>query len=337
MNELDIKKYIDKLIMEAENHLEKVYARMLKEVLADIQRMYNKYQVKGELSYTDLNKYNRLHSLFERITATLSDEYKTVVKELSQLQQTVYVETYLRQAYLFEVFQSLDMGFQIPTKSVIDVALLNPIEHLRLPKVLQEQRNHITRELQIMITQSLIRGDGYWSMAAEIEKKIGFSRTKARAVARTEAGRAMSIADEKATEHAGTYVKLDKIWCSTLDLRVRTAHRTMDGQKADDEGYFHYRRLMAKGPHQWNRANMDINCRCVTLKLVNGMLPAVRRGRNYKDKAYQEKLQEAVQRYIDNEGLTFAQAVTKATNRIQPPNEVVPYMTFNEWNAQKSA
>ncbi|MFP7199695.1 phage minor head protein [Lysinibacillus halotolerans] len=336
MNELDIKANIDKLIANAETQLEEVFARMLKEILSELNQMYVKYGVQGrEPSWTDVNKYNRLHNVLERITQTMTDEYRVIVKQLQKLEQTAYIETYLQEAYMIEVFESMSMGFKIPTMETINAALLNPIEFLRLPKVMQEHRNEVTRQIQLIVTQSLIRGEGYYNMAKEIEEKLGFFQKKARAVARTEGGRAMSIADETVFEQASKYVKVEKVWCSALDLRVRASHRTLDGQKADNEGYFHYRSLKAKMPHGWNRADMDINCRCVTIKLVNGMYPTVRRGRNYKDPEYQDRLQTRIDELMKKEKLTFAQALNKASYQIQPPHEKVPYMTYNEWYKQK--
>lgn len=337
MNELEIKQKVDKLIQQSESHLEEIFARMLNEVLKELNRMYTKYSVQGkEPSWTDVNKYNRLHNILNRITEILTDEYKEVVKEIEQLEKNTYLETFLQEAYLIEVFEATDMGFTIPTQKAIEAALANPIEFLTLPKILQEHRNQITRQLQTLITQNLLRGDGYYTLATEIQKTVGFHRKKAVMVARTEAGRAMSIADEEVYEQASKYTKIEKVWCSALDLRVRMAHRKLDGQKADEEGYFHYRGMKAKRPHGWHRADMDINCRCVVLKIVNGMYPSVRRGRNYRDEAYQAKLQKAIKEYQKKEKLSYAQAFNRAFARIQPPNEIVPYMTYEEWYQTKS-
>lgn len=336
MNELDIKQKVDKLLQNAETKLEELFARMLKEILTELNRLYLKYSKNGEFSWTDVNKYNRLNNMLDRIAQVMTDEYRQVAKEIKRLQENTYIETYMREAYLIEVFEATDMGFRLPSQALIETALMNPIDKLTLPKILESHRNQIVRQLEIIISQALLRGEDYYAMAKEIEKQVGFSWKKAVTVARTEAGRAMSAADEAVYEQASKYTKLEKVWCSALDHRVRMAHRKLDGQKADEDGYFHYRGLKAKHPHGWNKPDMDINCRCVTLKLVNGMFPAVRRGRNYKDPEYQKKLQEAIQKYR-KQGLSFTQAFHKAFKRVSPPNITVPYMTYEEWRNKYSA
>src|SRR5690606_32109302 len=129
----------------------------------------------------------------------------------------------------------------------------------------------------------------------------------------------------------------EKTWISSLDQRVRSSHRILDSQIAAKEGYFHYRGLKAKAPRLWNRADMDVNCRCSTIAKVNGQLPQVRRGRNYKDESYQNKLQARIDKLMDKEGMTYAQAFRAADKQIKPPSEVVPFMTYKEWFAKQAS
>ena len=84
----------------------------------------------------------------------------------------------------------------------------------------------------------------------------------------------------------------------------------------------------------WHRADMDINCRCIVIHLVN---PTVRRGRDYRDPEYQRKFQETIERYMD-EGLTLAQAINKATINVLPPNKVFEgYISFEDWKERMAA
>lgn len=341
MNELDIRDAVDKLLLKAENELETIFSRALRDILNELSDLYTRHAVRGiEQSYTSLNRYNRVHSMLKRITETMNKEYQEVVQVIHTMSENVYMETFLKTHYLLQVYQQEYYGFTIPTTEVLLAAIANPIELLTLPKVMEEHRNKIVRDLQLLIEQGLRHGRGYSDIAYEIERQLGFSKNKARTVARTEAGRVRSVASELVYMEAEEKIKgarVEKVWLATLDHRVRSAHRVLDSQVADKEGYFHYRGLKAKGPHMWFNAEMDINCRCSTIAKVNGMLPQVRRSRNYKNENYQNKLQARIDKLMDKEGMTYAQAFRAADKQIKPPSEVVPFLTYKQWFAQQSS
>ncbi len=333
MNQLEIEQILDKRLAAAETELEKVFAKRLKTILFQVSEMYRKYQKNGELSFTELNKYNRFQKEMKLIAEMFTEDYKQIIKSMEQQTQNQYVAKYLMTAYLVEmaVTDGTDMGFGIPSIEVIRNALFNPIAELTLPKIFEQHRNEIVRKIKVELAQGMIAGEGYATMAKRIEKSVGFSQKKARLVARTEVGRARSIAAEKVMEQASKYAKMDKVWASSLDLRVRMSHRELDGQRADKEGYFHYKGLKAKGPRLWGRANMDINCRCTTIHLVNGTFPEYRRGRDYMDADYQKKLAGRIDDLMADEGLTYVQALKKAQKAIKPPSTTMPYVTFEDW------
>lgn len=329
-NELDIIEHIDSIIEGTEDIVSELLGKRLIEITKAMSFLYTKFVKNDETSYTDLNKYNRLSKELDRFNEQLHEDYKIIANIINQSRQRIYVEQTLMQHYLFQVYQADEYGFTIPNESNIAAALANPIEHLRLDNVLTEQRNQIIRAIQIDVAQGLLNGGGYYKMAERIEKSVGFAKHRAVTVARTEGARARSIADQAVTEEMQQHADIERVWLSTLDTRTRHAHRKLDGQKADDEGYFHHSGMKAKAPMMWNVARMDINCRCVTMKLVNGQLPAVRRGRDYRDADYQQKLADTIDNYMAD-GDTMAQAYKKAFKRVQPPNVVVDYMTYEEW------
>ena len=330
-NQLDIIKRLDELIAQSEREVDELLGKRLKEILATLSNMYSKFVESDESSYTDLNKYNRLAKELERIAQQLNKDYKQIVKQIEMSQQRIYVEQYLMAAYLFQVYQGTEDGFTLPSEDVIAAALANPIELLRLPKILEVHRNETIRKIQIEISQSLLAGEGYFKMAKRLENAIGISQNKARTVARTEGARAMSIADEAVTEEMRKYADIECVWLSTLDTRTRHEHRKLDGQKADADGYFHFKGMKAKGPTMWGVAKMDINCRCVKIKLIDGQLPAVRRGRDYKDKGYQKRLKAQILAYMDK-GMTYAAAYMKADKRVIPPSEEMKFVTYEQWH-----
>lgn len=329
-NQNEIDRYLDKLLDQAERDIDKMFATRLKDIQQQLADMYRKYEKNGELTITELNKYNRFTKEMDLIGKKMTNDYRQVIKMMNKTLHTQYVEDYLRSAYVYEFEAQVEMGFSIPAYEVVQQAILNPIAALTLPKIFEQHRNEIVRKINIEIGQGLQAGEGYATIAKRLEKAVNFSRKKARDVARTEGGRVRSVARQNSAEVAAKNADMTKAWNAALDLNVRRAHRRLDGQKADEDGYFHYGGMKAKGPHMWGVASMDINCRCKIFFMVNGRMPEVRRSRNYEDPDYQRKLANRIDKYM-NEGLTEKQAEKKAMKEIKPPSLVVPYQSFEGW------
>ncbi|WP_240458703.1 phage minor head protein [Virgibacillus sp. Bac330] len=338
MNQLEIEEYLDKLAQQTESDIEEVFNRRLRVILNQLSAMYEKYgNGDGEISWTDVNKYSRLTKELNRINKVLNDGYKEIVKMLQQSTENIYLEGYLRHMYLYEMSTGYSMRVTLPTMEVIREILKNPISKLTLPSIFEEHRNQIIRRINIEIAQGIQAGEGYAVIARRLQKSVYFGRNKARTVVRTEAGRARSIAAEKSEERASKYVQITGVWLSALDLRVRKSHRQLDGKETDAEGYFHYKGMKAKGPHHWGVPHMDINCRCIKLRKVNGMFPEYRRGRDYMDPKYQEKLAERMEQFMADESLTYKQALKRAQEEVQPPSTTIPFTSYDEWYKKLAA
>jgi len=331
MNQLEIEEFLDKLAQHAETDVEKVFNRRVRAILNQIAGMYEKYANKqGEISWTDINRYNRLQKELERIKEELTDTYKEIINVIQESAELIYLEGYMRHVYLYQMSTQSIRKVTLPTIKLIRQILKNPIEELTLPSVLENHRNEIVRRINIEIAQGIQAGEGYASMARRIQNAVKFSSTKAQRVVRTEAGRVRSIAGEEAENYARKFTQITGVWLSALDLRVRRSHRQLDGKETDKDGYFHYRGLKAKGPHLWGVPEMDINCRCVKIRKVNGMIPEYRRGRNYMDPDYQKKLADRIEQYMAN-NMTYKQALKKAQKEIQPPSTTFQYKMYEEW------
>ena len=336
MNQLDIEAALNELLMKAETDLDKVFTKRLQTILFSVSEMYRKYEKSGELSFTDLNKQNRFQKEMKLIADTLSKDYAHIIKTMQSTVEQQYVAKYLMTAYLVEmaVTDGTDMGFDIPSLPTIKQVLLNPIEFLTLPKIMEQHRNDIVRRLNIEIAQGLIAGEGYSTIAKRIEKQLGFSAKKAKLVARTETGRSRSIAAEKVLAEASNYAKMTKVWASMLDNRVRMTHRMLDGKEADKDGLFHHKANKTSAPRLWvgpDSAALSIQCRCVLIMKVNGKLPEQRRERDYMDDKYQQKLADRIDKLMHEDDMTYVQALKKAQREITAPSRVIPYVSYEEW------
>ncbi|MGG3571055.1 phage minor head protein [Bacillus gobiensis] len=333
-NQQEIDKLLDRMVQTAEKDIDKAFAKRLKDILAQIAEMYRKYSEGGELTITALNKFNRYQKEMVLISEQMTEHYKYLLKSMQELMEKTYLENYLRSAFLYEFESQQLMNYSIPPAQLLKTAIRNPIPKLTLPALMETHRNEIVRRIGIEITQGLLAGEDYSRMARRIENTVNFSRNKARNVSVTEGGRVQTVSRLDSANQASKYADLEKAWNSTLDSHTRSSHRSLDGKKADDEGYFHIRGLKTKGPHLFGVASEDINCRCALIFLVNGKFPEVRRARNYEDPKYQQKIADRMDQLLA-EGLTQKQAEKQATKEISPPSMKIPWMSYEEWYRER--
>lgn len=296
MTQNDIDKLLDRMIEQTERDIDVVFAKRLKAIHDHIAKLYRKYSDGESISRTDIYKYNRFESEMEFLKENIHADYKDLYRRINNLMKSSYVENYLRSGQIYEFAAQTPMRYTIPRMETVEQAILNPIKDLTLSALMNQHRNEIIRNIRLEIAQGIQAGEDYATMARRIEDRVNFSSVKAKRVARTEAGRVQTVSRLNSGEQASEYADLTKTWASTLDLKVRPAHRRLDDQEADEDGLFHYRGMTARGPHLWGNPSMDINCRCTILFLVNGKRPELRRAR------------------VEGQG-----------------NVVIPYQSFNDW------
>nr|MDH3092728.1 phage minor head protein [Bacillus velezensis] len=280
MNQNDIDKYLDDMITEDAQKIDVVFASRLKEINAQIARLYAKYSKGGQLTLADANKYNRLNKEMERMAEESHKAFKTILTIVEALATKQFLENYMRSAYLFEMESVVNLGFSIPTAEVIRQAILNPIAELTLSAIYRRHRDDYIRQIQISVAQGLQAGEDYSKIARRIERATEFARRKARDVARTEAHRAQVSARMESAEKASKRSNLKKMWNATLDLKTRAGHRKLDGKTIERNGLFKsIYGGVGPAPGHMNNAKDDINCRCTITFTVNGVLPDTRRAR----------------------------------------------------------
>lgn len=278
-NQNDLDKLLDRLIKKAETDLDKIYAKRLKRIQREIALMYEKYEREGSLTMADMSKYGRLSKSMEVIVGELVDTYKEAYKLIQTTMEEQYLEAYFRLAYLTEFEAQQALGLGSISKQVLAASLANPIEHLTLPAILERNRANVIYKIQQEITEGLIAGESYASMAKRLRDRLDIDKRKSQLVARTEGGRAQSLGKEAAFRQAEKQLNVKKVWDAALDQRTRLSHQTLDGQYADEEGYFHLRGAQSLGPRLWGIAKEDIQCRCAVRVEVDGRQPEVRRAR----------------------------------------------------------
>ncbi len=282
-NQNDIDNYIDQLIKRAESELEILFSRRLKQIQQKIADMFEKYQSDDvHVTWTEFNKYNRLNKELERIAQMLTQDYREVAKIIKQSQQNAYIEKYLMSLYLYEMASQTSMDFDVPTQAIIQKAIEQPVDLIKLVPTLERHRNNVLKKIRIEITKGIVNGKGYTHIAKALRDDLGMTKAQAQRVARTEAGRAMSQAGlDSAKVAKDNGLSMHKRWLATKDTRTRHSHRHLDGQSLRLHEVFHSSGCTAQAPKLFEgdaSAKENINCRCKLLYYIDeDELPTVMR------------------------------------------------------------
>lgn len=302
-NQNDIDNYIDQLIKRAESELEILFSRRLKQIQQEIADMFAKYQSDDVyVTWTEFNKYNRLNNELKRIGEMLTEDYREVAKTIRQAQQNAYIEKFMMSLFLYEMASQTSMQFDVPTASVINKAIEQPIEFIKLVPTLQKYRDEVLKKIRIHITQGIMSGEGYSKIAKALRDDIGMTKAQSQRVARVEAGRAMSQAglDSAKVAKGNGLTGMKKRWLATKDNRTRDTHRHLDGKAIDIDDNFHSSGCIGQAPKLFvgvASAKENINCRCKLLYYFDeDELPTVMRTKD---------------------------------------DGVIPFMTYREWEKQK--
>ena len=281
-NQEDIDRYINALIKKAEDEIEILFSRRLKQIKQEIEEMFSKYQSDDVYEF---NKYNRLNKELNRIAQMLTQDYRGVAKIIKQSQQNAYIEKFMMSLFLYEMASQTPMQFDVPTQAIIQKAIEQPIELIQLIPTLDRHRSNVLKKIRLEITRGIINGKGYTHIAKALRDDLGMSKAQAQRVARTEAGRAMSQAgldSAKVAQRNG--LDMYKYWFAVKDTRTRHTHRHLDGAKKKINEPFKSSGCEGQAPKLFegdDSAKENINCRCKLLYYISeDELPDVMRVKN---------------------------------------------------------
>jgi SPP1 gp7 family putative phage head morphogenesis protein len=283
---------------QAEQETIQAYREYLKEVRAEVGFNYEKFAVAGALTWAIMMKGNRLTKLEKAIASEASKLYTKTKNVTEEAIKDVFSECYYRTGWTMETGAGVSLGFDILNPDVVEAAILNPYDRITWPERMKANTEVMVRQIREEITRGIIQGKAYGQTARAITERINVGASKAIRIVQTETGRAQSQGTQAAFEKASKEgLVFKKVWVSTLDIRTRDKHRSLDGQKVDPDEPFKYGSMTAMYPRGWGVPEMDINCRCTHRAEIEGMEPTSRRARN------------------------------PATGK----NEVIPNMTYEEW------
>src|SRR5699024_725272 len=167
-------------------------------------------------------------------------------------------------------------------KRRLEQIVTKPVAGKRFSQRLYSNRNKLARGVNVALIDGITQGLMYDEIADKIEEFVEGDYKRALKIARTESMRVNRATRQEAKEAAaGTGVTLQKQWLSTLDNRTRDTHQELDGQiKEVDEEFESPAGNQALEPRMFGVPEEDIQCRCTTINIVDGIEPDTRMARN---------------------------------------------------------
>jgi SPP1 gp7 family putative phage head morphogenesis protein len=139
--------------------------------------------------------------------------------------------------------------------------------------ILAELVSRVTETTRAEIGQALVdglaSGDSIAELSIRLQRVTALGPSRAVTIARTETTRAVSSGSVEAMASAARLgVVVRKQWLSARDSAVRDDHRELDGQEAEVGGSFGSNGHHAAAPGGFGVAELDINCRCTVVPIV---------------------------------------------------------------------
>ena len=120
--------------------------------------------------------------------------------------------------------------------------------------------------VKLLLEKQLTEGATLKEITAGLMQDKAFNPVRAMAIARTEttrlATKSTNLAYDKAEESG---LKIEKVWISARDGKVRKAHEKLDGESVPNGAMFTANGDSGAGPGEFSDAALNVNCRCTTV------------------------------------------------------------------------
>nr|DAM13497.1 MAG TPA: minor capsid protein [Caudoviricetes sp.] len=286
MNQLDKwNKELEKISLDHERKIDRKLFNFYREALIDIKKKVKIYIDEYEtLSFSKKLEVERILKVANEIEKILDGTYSKVNKEIENYASNQAQGGYYGTWYALEGAENIQIDFPILNQRYIETIVNTPVNGKLFSQRLYDNTTFLAEVATLELQQGAINGDGYRKIAKRIEEQTEAAYKRALRIARTEGGRTQSTAKQRAYEEAKNKgVNIQKQWMSTLDKKTRHSHQKLDGQIVGvDEEFVSPNGNRAQGPRLFGVPREDINCRCTTVAVVNGISPELRKDNETK-------------------------------------------------------
>lgn len=260
-----INRALGQRIKGADRTIAKRYAILLNEIRAEIASLYEKYESGGVLTYAEMAKYNRLDKFVGYVNGQLKRNYRDIKDTIYDVLGESYKDGYYMTAWAVETDTLSKLAYSAVSAEIITKAIENPISGLTLNHRLEKVRSEVVWKIQQEVTQGLVKGETYGTMAARLKGTLEDDAAKAMRIVRTEGHRVSQASQFDSAVHANRNgIIMTKEWGSSKDERTRSSHAELNtGDKIPIDQDFHGKNGSGPAPGQLGHPSEDINCRCV--------------------------------------------------------------------------
>jgi len=241
-------------------------------ILLMIARMYEDY---GNVTFAEMNKYNRLNLLYNKIDAEIKELDKNINKIIAAAIIVVLAKRYNIAFYTFEkAFRTL-LDYRILSDLQVGKIVDEGLRYVKWDKALSIQlQQDFSYQLKNIIMRVLKRPDlNYSELAKAISERANITAGRIEGIIRDQIGKIISHADLLAYEQAQKELKgvdLRKVWNHDLPKTNRPVHVRFSGTPADENGIFTLPNgSETEAPRLFGLPEEDINCKCfLTFRIV---------------------------------------------------------------------
>jgi len=248
-------------IVDARNaRLRKSYQDILPELRELFLQMEEKWGVDGNLSFPDLNKYNRFDQLVAKMDSISGSVFKDIVRDIDEDLQEIYVRSYNTTGGIIQEVTGSAVRGSLQTE-VLTKALKTPVGGLTIDLRMDRIRDDLADKMTSVVTRGVQNGDSWTKIAKEFKNDAGKNLSTVQRIVRTEGHR---LEEQAKLDVANKSRKpLLKVWTTERDSRVRPWHMAMDGQARElDEDFESPSGARGQAPGLLNSPEDDINDRC---------------------------------------------------------------------------
>lgn len=263
-----------KRFKETDSELFNLYRKSLVDIKKRLYKYAEEYENLSFSNRLEVERYFQVAKEVEKILATAYPDVESTIKNhVTESAEQGYYGLW----YGIEESQKINLAMPLINHDYIQNIVNQPVAGKRLSKRLYDNRDALAKNVTNNIVEGLFAGKGYKYTAKRVSDQTEASYRQSLRIVRTESGRVQSTTNQQSAENAKALgIDMQKKWLSTLDKRTRRHHQELDGQTVDIEEEFTINGHSALGPRLFGVAEQDINCRCTTINIVNGITPEMR-------------------------------------------------------------